>query len=119
MTEDAQPVSYQGATLGVPVLSSTGTRFGTLDKVLEIPSEDLFDGVIVATEHGRRFVDRDQISEITTTRVRCAITDAEAASLPAPQGTQVMHPDLAHDEGPSLTAWFGRLFGRTHWKESD
>jgi hypothetical protein len=29
----------------------------------------------------------------------------------------VLHPDTAHDEGPSLTARFGRLFGREHWKE--
>ena len=45
------------------------------------------------------------------TLVRCALTDEEAANLPVPKGALVLHPDTAHDEGPSLTARFGRLFG--------
>ena len=65
MTDEAQPISYRGVSLGTPVLSSTGQQFGTLEQVLEIPSADLFDGVVVATDRGPRFVDRDQIAEIT------------------------------------------------------
>jgi hypothetical protein len=87
--------------------------------VLQVPSLDLFDGIAVKTKHGLRFVDRDQISDITTTLVRCSLTDEEAASLPAPDGPPVLGVDVAHDEGPSLTARFGRLFGRTHWKNLD
>jgi hypothetical protein len=49
--------------------------------------------------------------------VRCSLSDDEAANLPAPRGTLVLHPDTARDEGPSLTARFGRLFGREKWKE--
>jgi hypothetical protein len=66
-----------------------------------------------------RFVDRDQITEITTTVVRCGLSDDEAAALPAPSGPPVEEVDLAHDEGPSLTARLGRHFGRTHWREID
>jgi len=71
----------------------------------------------VKTHHGLRFVDRDQITDITTTEVRCSITDDQIESLPQPKGDLVLHPDVAHDEGHSLTAWYGRLFGREHWKE--
>jgi hypothetical protein len=84
---------------------------------LQVPELDLFDGIVVKTRHGLRFVDRDQVAEMTTTLVRCSLTDEEAAVLPAPKGTLVLHPDTARDEGPSLTARFGRLFGREHWKE--
>jgi len=49
--------------------------------------------------------------------VRCSLTDEEAVDLPAPKGALVLHPDTARDEGPSLTARFGRLFGREKWKE--
>jgi hypothetical protein len=115
--DDGQPVSYMGLPVGAAVLSSTNTQFGTVEHVLQIPELDIFDGIAVKTKHGLRFVDRDQITEITTTLVRCALTDEEAAALPAPEGTLVLHPDTAHDEGPSLTARFGRLFGRQHWKE--
>jgi len=53
VAENAEPVSYEGVPIGVPMLSSTGRQFGTLAKVLEIPSEDLFDGVIVKTHPGQ------------------------------------------------------------------
>lgn len=115
--DEGRPVSYMALRVGTAVLSSTGSQFGTVEHVLQIPELDLFDGIAVKTKHGLRFVDRDQITDITTTIVRCSLTDDEAASLPAPKGTLVLHPDIAHDEGPSLTARYGRLFGRMHWKE--
>jgi len=104
-------------SVGTPVLSSSSSEFGTVEHVLQIPEEDVFDGIAVKTKHGLRFVDRDQITDITTTLVRSSLTDEEAASLPAPRGSLVLHPDTARDEGPSLTARFGRLFGREKWKE--
>jgi hypothetical protein len=115
--DDGRPISYEALPKGAAVLSATGTQFGSVEHVLQIPELDLFDGIAVKTQHGLRFVDRDQITEITTTLVRCAVTDEEAANLPKPKGALVLHPDTAYDEGPSLTARFGRLFGREHWKE--
>jgi hypothetical protein len=47
------------------------------------------------------------------------LTDEQASSLPPPTGPPVLEPDLARDEGRSLTARIGRLFGRTHWKNID
>jgi hypothetical protein len=38
VAEGAEPVSYQGVPLDVPVQSSTGEQFGTLDKVFASPS---------------------------------------------------------------------------------
>jgi len=115
--DEGRPISYEALVVGTAVRSSTGTEFGQVAHVLVVPELDLFDGIAVTTKHGLRFVDRDQITDITTTMVRCAITDDEVSSLPAPKGSLVLHPDTAHDEGPSLTARFGRLFGREHWKE--
>jgi hypothetical protein len=115
--DEGRPISYMALAVGTPVLSSSSTEFGTVEHVLQIPEEDLFDGVAVKTKHGLRFVDRDQITDITTTLVRSSLTDEEAANLPAPRGTLVLHPDTARDEGPSLSARFGRLFGREKWKE--
>ena len=115
--DDGTPISYRGLPVGTAVLSSTNTQFGTVEHVLQIPELDIFDGIAINTDHGLRFVDRDQITNITTTRVLCALGDEEAAALPAPEGTLVLHPDTLHDEGPSLSARFGRLFGRQRWKE--
>jgi hypothetical protein len=117
--DEGRPISYMALAVGTAVVSSTGTEFGEVHHVLQVPELDLFDGISVKTKHGLRFVDRDRITDITTTVVRCAIADEEVASLPAPSGPPVLELDLHHDEGPSLTARIGRLFGRPHWKNID
>ena len=117
--DEGQPISYMGLEVGTPVLSASGNQFGTVHHVLQAPELDLFDGISVKTPHGLRFVGRDQITDITTTMVRCSLTDEETASLPAPVGPPVVEIDLARDEGPSLTARLGRMFGRPHWKNID
>jgi hypothetical protein len=116
VTEGAEPVSYEGVPVGVPLLSSSGQQFGTIEKVLEIPSEDLFDGVIVHTRHGRRFVDRDQIVEITTKFIRCDLDDDETNSLPEPSGTAAFDADAGYGEGTSFREWVHRRFGHGGWK---
>jgi hypothetical protein len=117
--DEGRPISYEALTVGTPVVTSEGTEFGTVHHVLQVPELDLFDGISVKTRHGLRFVDRDQIDDITTAVVRCALTDEQAASLPPPSGPPVEELDLSRDEGPSLTARLGRLFGRPHWKNVD
>jgi hypothetical protein len=59
--------------VGTPVQTSDGHTFGTVEHVLQDPELDLFDGIVVSIHHGLRFVDRDQIEEITTTRVSYSI----------------------------------------------
>jgi len=105
MSNTAQPVSYEGVPLGVPLLCSTGESFGTLAKVLEIPSEDLFDGVIVKTHQGHRFVDRDQITEITTEYIKTDLDNAAAANLPVPSGTAVFAVNAGYGQGVSFRDW--------------
>jgi hypothetical protein len=117
--DEGRPISYEALSVGTPVVTSEGTEFGQVHHVLQIPRLDLFDGISVKTRHGLRFVDRDQITEITTTVVRCALNDQEVATLPPPTGPPVVELDVAHDEGHSLTARLGRLFGRPHWKNID
>lgn len=109
------PVAYTAVTKGTPVLSSSGTRFGTVEHVLQVPELDLFDGLVVATRAGLRFVDRDQTTRLTAQAVHTALTDAEAAALPAPDGEPVYSVDVFQDEGDTLTDRLARLFRREHW----
>jgi hypothetical protein len=115
--DEGEPISYLALATGTPVLSASGSEIGSVAHVLQIPELDEFDGIVVSTKAGHRFVDRDQIAEITTTYVRCELSDEQAASLPAPSGPAVLHLDATYDEGPSLNARFARLFRRPHWKE--
>ena len=55
---DTEPaVSYHAAVPGTPVFTRTGKEIGTLEHVLEVPEEDVFDGLVVATDWGLRFID--------------------------------------------------------------
>jgi hypothetical protein len=116
---DEQPIAYQALAKGTRVTCADGTEIGTVEHVLQEPDLDLFDGVAVKTREGLRFIDRDQITTITTQAVTTSLSPAQAGDLPKPEGTDMYHADALQDEGPGLTAVFGRMFRREHWtKES-
>jgi len=110
-----EPISYLALAVGTPVLSSSATQIGTVEHVLHIPELDLFDGIVVETPAGIRFVDGDQVDRITTTAVYCRLTDAQAADLPAPDGDAVFRADPLAGQGSSIRDRLGRMFGRPHW----
>jgi hypothetical protein len=113
---DGTPISYQAAARGTPVLSSSGNRIGTLEHVLEVSDLDLFEGIVIATHHGLRFIDAEHIGHITTTHIESSLDDEQAASLPAPAGPPVYSVDALADSGDSLHDVIRRFFGRAHWK---
>jgi len=113
---DTEPaVSHRAAVPGTPVLTQTGTEIGTLEHVLEVPEEDLFDGLVVATEWGLRFVDANQVELITVRHVRSRLDDAQAARLPPPQGTAVYRVSALDEIGDALDERLGQMFRRPHW----
>jgi hypothetical protein len=112
---DGTPIAYGALATGTPVNTRDGHRIGSVEHVLEIPEEDLFDGIVVATADGLRFVDRDQVLTITDRAVTCDLDEAAAATLPAPEGSEVYHVDALQDAGSSLHDRFGRMFRRGKW----
>jgi hypothetical protein len=114
MTEET-PISYEAAVDGTPVLSTTGTEIGTLEHVLQVPELDLFDGIVIATHAGLRFIDADNVTQITRSHIQSGLDDAQAANLPAPGGPPVYHVDALADSGSSMHDVLGRFFGRPHW----
>jgi hypothetical protein len=118
MNEDTA-IAYQAAVHGSRVLSKNGKQIGTLEHVLEVPQLDVFDGIVIHTRHGLRFIDASQIERITASYIRCAISDKEAATLPAPDGPPVYHVDALADTGGSLHDRIGRMFRRPHWTRDE
>jgi hypothetical protein len=112
---DETPIAYQALETKTPVLTASGTEFGTVHHVLQVESLDLFDGISVSTAAGLRFVGRDQIASIFATSVHTSLTDGEASALPAPEGNEAFHEDPDEDSGDFLTDRLGRLFRREHW----
>jgi hypothetical protein len=141
MDDDEQfAVSYQGVSPGVPVLTKDGTQFGVLEHVLEVPEEDVFDGIVVWTggggwldrrvqrdlskdersaarrlelfqPHHLRFVDADHVAAITAAYIRCDLDAAQASALPQPAQDAPVYYANAIDQA----ATYGTLFRRARW----
>lgn len=88
---DPTPISYMAVQPGAPVLGATGDEIGAVEKVLDDPALDLFDGMTVQTSVGLRFADRDTITEITDRWVRT--TYASADEMPQPSGPEIYRPN--------------------------
>jgi hypothetical protein len=134
--EEQTTMSYRAVTMGLPVVTHSGEQFGIVEHVLEVPEEDLFDGVVVYTGtlhttkpaisrfemirlgHLRnevRFVDADQVAAITPGYVKCTFEKDQVALLPLPDGPPVLHPDMAEEDQAATSAthpWYGGYYGR-------
>jgi hypothetical protein len=66
---------------GTPVRSSDGVEVGTVRRVQDNVRENIFDGIVIDTPDGQRFVDAPEVRWIHERAVTLAITAAEAAEL--------------------------------------
>jgi hypothetical protein len=118
MSDDAA-ISYLAAVPGTPVFSSTGTEIGTLEHVLQVPEVDVFDGIVIATKDGLRFIDADYVQQITRSSIQTSLDDVQASQLAPPDGAPVYRVDALQDTGHSLHDVLGRMFRRPHWIRED
>ena len=81
-SDDGHQIGYKILPRGVPVHTSDGKEIGTVHRVLDNAREHIFDGIVIATPDGRRFVDAPEVARITDKRVTLTIDAAEAARLP-------------------------------------
>jgi uncharacterized protein YrrD len=84
--DDGHQIGYKVLPRGVPVVTSDGEQLGTVHRVLDNAREHIFDGIIVSTPDGRRFVDAPEVVRITEKRVTLSIDAAAAKSLPEHRG---------------------------------
>jgi hypothetical protein len=84
--DDDHQIGYQALPRGVPIVTTDGVTIGTVSKVLDNAREHIFDGIVVKTDNGRRFVDAPEVARITLRQVTLTIDAAEAASLPEYRG---------------------------------
>ena len=85
--DDDHQIGYQALPRGVAVHASGGERVGTVHRVLDNAREHIFDGIVIDTPSGRRFVDAPEVARITLRQVTLTITAPEVAELPAHPGT--------------------------------
>jgi hypothetical protein len=102
------PIAYTALEPGTPVQTSDGTPFATVQAVLVDEKVSVFDGIVVQTAEGTRFVDADQIDSIHTTYVRTTLSTEQAGNLPLPDGSTLVEIKPAR----SIADRMGRMFGR-------
>jgi hypothetical protein len=89
VNDEGRPVAHTALKKGTPAISRSGRAFGTLDRVLD-DNGDILHGIVVRTGAGLRFVARDCIERMTTTQIRCFLTDEEVSELPpAPSARRI------------------------------
>jgi hypothetical protein len=84
--DEGHPISFRLLARGTAVWTSDEHEIGAVDAVLATDREDIFDGIVVRTARGRRFVDAPEVARIAERRVTLSITQAEAEQLPEPSG---------------------------------
>jgi hypothetical protein len=84
MEDLGHPTSYMAVAKGIPVLTVEGRKFGRVRKVLDVPVKNIFDGIIVVTEDGDRFLDAPEVDRLYERGVLTTLTDEQAAALPRP-----------------------------------
>jgi PRC-barrel domain len=84
--DDGHQIGYKVLPRGTPVHTSDGERIGTVYRVLDNAREHIFDGIVISTPDGRRFVDAPEVARITETRVTLTIDAEEAKTLPEHRG---------------------------------
>jgi hypothetical protein len=97
------PIAYQALEAGTPVHASDGGQVGTVKQVLAVEAEDVFDGLVIDTGGGTRFIDADDVAHIAERRVDVRLTSAEVAEQPEhEEGTPVYRSDAPTGRGGDL-----------------
>src|SRR6059058_4829476 len=107
VSDDGHAISYKVVRRGTPVRSSDGVQIGTVRRVLDNTRENIFDGIVIDTQRGRRFVDAPEVARIAERAVTLTIDAAAAGELPEPSSL------LAERVSMSTTMRRARRFGRS------
>lgn len=85
--EHGPPTSYLLLAEGTPVLAAGGERVGEVRRVLAVPDADVFDGLILETPEGERFVDADHVGALHERAAFLTLTREETRHLPEPSAS--------------------------------
>ena len=79
-------ISYEVLEKDVPVYAAGGAVVGKVDHVVAAPELDIFHGIVMRTDGGRRFVPADKVVALHEHGVDLRLDEAAAAALPEPHG---------------------------------
>lgn len=83
--DERPPISYLLLARATPVYGSDGHPAGKVKKVLCEPAADIFDGLVLGTLDGDRYVPAEHVAAIHARGVDLSISCAEVVELPIPK----------------------------------
>jgi hypothetical protein len=86
------PGSYMTIARGMAVVTSDGVEIGRVKRSLVVHAKNIFDGVVVRTPDGDRFVDAPEVGRIYERAIILTIDAEEAKALPRPGATPTAGP---------------------------
>jgi hypothetical protein len=103
MDDRGDPIAYMVLPEGTRVEGRDGEEVGSVKRVLADAEADIFDGLILDTPDGDRFVDAAQVGDIYTRLVVLEMTAGDARRLPeptpSPATVDLTADDIAGDTG--------------------
>lgn len=93
MSDDGPAISYRALRRGTVVRTSDGLEVGRVRRVIDNEREHIFDGLVIETRAGRRFVDAPEVAHITERIVTLSLTADEVGALPVPRSRMVERLD--------------------------
>lgn len=113
MADHGDPIAYTVLAEGTPVLTSDGSQVGTVKRVLADEGTDIFDGIVVDTDEGERFVDAPEIGDLYERAAFLTIDAAQIARLSEPSASpavvDVDLDDITDEDQPT------KSLGRKTW----
>jgi sporulation protein YlmC with PRC-barrel domain len=99
------PISYMALDSGTAVVSSDGTRVGTVEHVLADEDNDIFDGLVIDLQSGPgglHFADSEQVGDIYERAVMLTVpaSDVEQLPKPGPSPAVMEHHGSEDSESP-------------------
>jgi len=83
--DDGPAISYHALRRGTLVRASDGSEVGRVQRVLDNTREHIFDGIVIETRAGRRFVDAPEVAHIAERVVTLTIASEQVDALPVPR----------------------------------
>ena len=76
--DDGSAISFKVLRRGTPVRSADGVELGKVRRVQEAKRENIFDGIVIDTRRGMRFVDAPEVARIAERAVTLTFPAVEA-----------------------------------------
>jgi hypothetical protein len=106
--DDGHAISYQALRRGTVVRSSDGVELGKVRRIEEETRSHIFDGIVIDTRNGRRFLDAPEVAHIAERAVITTFPAAEADRHLADVGSR-----LSKLASNTTTARRAKRFGRS------